>query len=92
MTAIRRYLAQRLRFLADRIDYHGAPKATSWSFTVENGEGFRFRTDGRGCRVWYLGDSEYQRAHTEADTEHIQIDWANARWRMVGGALTREHP
>jgi hypothetical protein len=25
-----------------------------------------FRDDGRGCRLWYLGDQDYERAHTEA--------------------------
>jgi hypothetical protein len=64
---VRRFAATRLRFLADRIDRPGAPKATHWRFTFERGEGIRFREDGRGCRVWYLGDDDYERAHAEAD-------------------------
>lgn len=56
-----------LRRLADRIDYEGSPKAISWWFTFERGEGIRFREDGRGCRLWYLGErGDYEKAHTEA--------------------------
>lgn len=56
-----------LRRIADRIDREGAPKGTGFSFTFERGEGIRFREDGRGCRVWCLGDEEYERAHSEAN-------------------------
>jgi hypothetical protein len=56
-----------LRRIADRIDPPGAPKGTGFSFTIERGEGIKFREDGRGCRIWYLGDEDYDRAHTEAD-------------------------
>ena len=61
-----KWLAKRLRLIADRIDYAGAPKAMSWSFTFEDGEGIRFRQDGRGCRLWYLSDRDYERAHSES--------------------------
>lgn len=81
---LRQRLARRLRFLADRIDYAGAPKGTHWTFTIER-DGVRFREDGRGCRLWYLGDVSYQRAHDEADTEHAQVDWTTMRWRHSGG-------
>ena len=64
---LRQRLARRLRFLADRIDYAGAPKRIGWTFTFERGEGIVFRQDERGCPVWYLGDSDYERAHGEAD-------------------------
>jgi hypothetical protein len=60
-------LARFLRNFADRIDREGAPKATHWKFTFELNEGIRFREDGKGCRVWYLGDAEYEKAHDEAD-------------------------
>lgn len=56
-----------MRRYADRLDRAGAPKATHWSFTFERGRGLVFREDGRGCRVWHYGDSDYERAHTEAD-------------------------
>ena len=62
-------LAARLRTFADRIDHAGAPKITHWSFTFERGRGLVFREDGKGCRVAYLGDAEYERAHAEADDE-----------------------
>lgn len=63
-----KWLAERLRRIADRIDYSGSPKGMSWSFTFEPGEGIRFRTDGQGCPLWYLGDADYERAHAEAGT------------------------
>lgn len=61
-----RRLARWLRDLADRIDYAGAPRGVNYSFTIEPGEGIRFRQDGRGCPLWYLGDEDYLRAHHEA--------------------------
>lgn len=64
-------LAHWMRRIADRIDYDGAPKYMSWSFTFEHGEGIRFRADGRGCRLAYLGGrEEYARAHDEANSRH----------------------
>jgi hypothetical protein len=57
-----------LRKWADRIDHHGAPKLTHWTFTFEKYRGLVFREDGRGCRVAYLGNEEYEKAHTEADS------------------------
>lgn len=62
-----RRIARWLRRLADRLDYAGAPKAIGWSFTIERGRGIVFREDERGCRLWYLGDDQYLRAHAEAD-------------------------
>jgi hypothetical protein len=35
----RRQAGERLRRLADRIDHHGAPKVTNWTFTFEPGQG-----------------------------------------------------
>lgn len=61
-------LSSLLRRIADRIDYAGAPRALgAYSFTFERGEGIRFRDDGRGCPLWYLGEDDYRRAHDEAD-------------------------
>lgn len=65
---MRAKLAGWLRTLADRIDHAGAPKGMSMSFTYEDGEGIRFREDGKGCPLWYLGDGDHERAHTEADS------------------------
>ena len=55
-----------LRRLADRIDHDGAPKVTNWTFTFELGNGLVFRQDGRGCPVAYLGDDEFEKAHSGA--------------------------
>jgi hypothetical protein len=70
-----RRTADWLRRLADRIDHHGAPKLTHWTFTFECSEGVRFREDGRGCRLAYLGNDEYEKAHTEADNPAPRVDW-----------------
>jgi len=63
---IRGRIADVLRKYADRLDRPGAPKATHVRFTFEDHVGIVFRDDGRGCRLWYLGDADYERAHTEA--------------------------
>jgi hypothetical protein len=68
-------LARRLRAVADRIDREGAPKAMHWTFTFELHEGIRFREDGKGCRLWYYGDADFERAHAEADNPPPRIDW-----------------
>lgn len=68
-------LAWWLRCLADRIDHAGAPKLMSWTFTFEVHEGIRFREDGKGCRLAYLGDGEYDKAHDQADKPPPRVDW-----------------
>jgi hypothetical protein len=65
---VKRRIAELLRRLANLIDYAGAPKRTHWSFTWEDGEGVVLRTDGAGCRLFYLGRDEYERAFSEADS------------------------
>ncbi|SRR6266704_5384924 len=74
---VRRWLGERLRRLADRLDYGGAPRAIGWSFTFERGEGIRFRDDGKGCRLWYLSEADYDKAHTEADKLPVRIPWGD---------------
>lgn len=69
-------LAWWLRCLADRIDPDGAPRHMSYSFTFEDREGIRFRDDGKGCPLWYLGRDSYERAHAEADRPGMRVDWA----------------
>lgn len=64
-----------LRCIADRIDHPGAPKATHWHFTFERGRGVVFNEQGRGCRLWYLGDADYERAHAEASDPAPRVDW-----------------
>ena len=68
-------LARLLRDFADRIDRDGAPKLTHWTWTFELGRGAVFREDGRGCRVAYLGDEEYEKAHTQSDRPPPRVDW-----------------
>ena len=63
---LRALIADELRRLADRLDRPGAPKAIHVSFTLEERVGMVFRDDGRGCRLWYLGDQDYERAHDQA--------------------------
>ncbi len=74
-----------LRRWADRVDPRGAPRAVGYSFTFEPKEGIRFRDDGRGCPLWYLGDDDYERAHTEADTRHVRVDWDTMTFDWRGG-------
>lgn len=78
-------LAGLLRRIADRIDYCGAPKLTGFSFTFETGEGIRWRHDGRGCPVAYLGDEQYERAHSEADSDRHLRHGATATEGDGGG-------
>ena len=75
MSGIKRRLADWMRDTADRIDHEGAPKLMGWSFTFERGEGIRFRGDGHGCPLAYLGDGDYERAHAEADKPAPRVPW-----------------
>ena len=75
MSALRRRLAERLRTTADRLDREGAPKIIGWSFTFESGRGLVFNEEDRGCRLAYLGDAEYERAHAEAADPAPRIPW-----------------
>lgn len=74
-----------LRRIADRLDPHNAPRAIGHRFTFEHKEGIRFRDDGKGCPLWYLGDDDFERAHSEADTKHVRVDWATMTHEWVGG-------
>lgn len=82
---VRAWIGRRLRRLADRLDVHGAPRHTGMSFTIEHKRGWVLREDGRGCPLWYLGEDDYELAHTQADTEHIRVDWVAGRSSWVGG-------
>jgi hypothetical protein len=75
VTAFRLRVAEWMRRSADRLDHEGAPKVIHWSFTFEEREGIRFRDDGKGCPLAYLGDADYERAHSEADRPPPRIDW-----------------
>jgi len=90
-SGMKQRLAAWLREWADRIHPTTAPRYTSYSFTFEEGQGIKFRTDQRGCPLWYLGETDYARAHDEADTEHTVYLWSNVnagiepKFRRAGG-------
>jgi hypothetical protein len=87
---LRPWIAGRLRTWADRLDHAGAPKVLGWSFTFEEGEGIRFRQDGRGCRLAYLGgEDNYERAHDEADRPAVPVDWRALAAPPAGGLRGR---
>jgi hypothetical protein len=73
--SVRRWIAAHLRKCADRIDQRGATRLlTDRSFTFEPGMGMVFRQDGRGCPLAYVGEDNYEKAHSESDAniEHAQ--------------------
>lgn len=91
---MKRRLAEWMRKWADRIDWPGAPKATHLTFTFEAGKGIVIHgLNGEpepiappGCRLWYLNDADYEKAHTEAiDPPSSRIDWST-------GAVKRALP
>lgn len=65
---MKQYLANKMRRWADRLDHAGAPKATHLFFTYEKYKGIVFNDEQRGCRLWYLNDAEYEKAHAESLT------------------------
>lgn len=75
-------LAAYYRRLADRIDHQGAPKLSHLTFTFEDGVGIVFRDDGHGCRLAWLGDGEYERAHEEAGRPQPGTVWLPHRTRV----------
>jgi hypothetical protein len=60
-------------------------------FTFETGEGLRIREDGKGCRLWYLGEAEYDKAHDQADSAAEDARRAERR-RLVEIAMTEPDP
>lgn len=82
----RGWLGWTLRKYADRYDPDFAPRGTHWSFTFERGAGMKFRDDGRGCKVWYIGNPNYQRAHDEADNPVCAPARADIRFDMRADA------
>ena len=84
MSQYSRGLPGLLRKVADFFDPAGAPKEMEYSFTFERGIGFRFRTDGRGGRLAYLGDEQWVRAHRQADTAWVMAPWSKVACVHVG--------
>jgi hypothetical protein len=66
-----------LRKWADRIDDDHAPRRSGISFTFEEGRGIVTNQEARGCPLWYLSSADYERAHDEAETEHVVVMWRN---------------
>jgi hypothetical protein len=65
MLTLRVRVAEWMRLAADRLDHEGAPKIMGWSFTFEDREGIRFREDGKGCPLAYLGNADYEAARVD---------------------------
>jgi hypothetical protein len=59
-------LAEWMRKWADRMDPDGAPRYIGFSYTFERYRGIVFREDGRGCRLWYLGEKDHDRAWADS--------------------------
>lgn len=73
---MRRWLALRLHFLADRMAPEDAFRATHLRFTFETGQGIVVRDDSnRGCRLWYRGEADYEKAHADSINPPIRINW-----------------
>ena len=89
--SVRSRIGHFLRRWADRIDSEGAPRLMSYSFTYETGEGIRFRQDKRGCRLAYLGNGEYEKAHTEADSAEEDARREKGR-QLILTAMTEPDP
>lgn len=64
----RTWIGHQLRRIADHIDPTRAPRFTGLCMTFESGHGVDVHQEGRGCPLWYLGDGDYELAHTEART------------------------
>jgi hypothetical protein len=56
-------------------DRGGGPFWSGLSFTFESHRGLRVRADGRGCPLWYLTESDYDRAFAEADDPGPRVHW-----------------
>jgi hypothetical protein len=88
---VRTRIGHWMRQWADRIDYRGAPRYTGYTFTFETGEGIRFRKDGKGCRLWYLGMDDYDKAHDEADSAPAAAA-RTRRLELIETAMTEPDP
>ena len=84
---VKKKLANWLRKHADRLDWDGAPKCTSWYFTQEDGWGTVFNQDRLGCPLYYYGQEDYALAHTDAGRRPAPSDtaWVTLGTRTPGG-------
>lgn len=81
---MRRWIGEKLRRWADRIDHKGAPKSVGLTFTFERGRGAVLHgefgstsTDRKGCLLWYLGDDEHEKAWTDSEDRPSRVLWEN---------------
>jgi len=78
---VRARVGRLLRRWADRIDPDNAPQPTGYTYTHERhtptDTRIKWRDDGRGCPVYYIGEADLTRSFTEADT-----DWRPAAERL----------
>lgn len=76
MKKLRRFLGLKVQWLAWRIlPYEDQPKIMGWYFTFETYKGIVFNQDGRGCKLMYIDDREYEKAHSESLSKPPRIDW-----------------
>lgn len=83
---MKRRLARWLRRTADRIHPASGPQRLVASFTIEPCRGITFwgpELPRPGCPLWFYGDEDYQRAHTEVVDRSAWIDTNTGQWRGV---------
>ncbi|MFI7691755.1 hypothetical protein ACIBQ6_21990 [Nonomuraea sp. NPDC049655] len=81
-------LAAWLRKWADRLDDSGAIKRAHTSFTFETGKGKVLREDGKGCPLYFV-QSDYERAHAEADSSQPDPKLEEAR-RFIDAVIAAQ--
>lgn len=59
---MRRWIARRLHFLADRLAPEDAYRSTGMTFEFVRNVGIEVNHEGHGCRLWYHGQDDYQKA------------------------------
>jgi hypothetical protein len=87
---MKRWLANAMRRLADRIDHAGAPKCAGLTFTFEKGRGAVIHGElgvydpsQPGCLLWYLNDDEREKAYTGTDRPGVWVDWETGTVRSL---------
>ena len=72
---LRRRVARRLGFWADRLAPEEAFRKTHIGFEFVTGKGIVTNTEGHGCPLWYQGREDYEKAHerqTERDRQESE--------------------
>lgn len=64
---MRSRLGRWIRRIADSVDPAGKPHLLpAHTFTLE-ADRLRFREDGRGAKLWYIGEGQFAKARDESD-------------------------